>query len=309
MVRSPGYVGAVVDAVAGRHDAPATIFESNVRTWGETLDRAARIAGGLRAMGVEAGDRVAVLSANSDDYLALYLAIPWAGGVLAPLNNRWTPIENAFAIDDCEPRILFVSDDLAKANADVLAARSDRLKLVMLDAGIDRATVGATSLGALLAHAPVDDAARGGDDLLAIFYTGGTTGRSKGVMLSHAGFVRNCQTMRDAGLFPAGCRGLVVAPLFHLAAAAAMTMAMFAGGTAVIGRGFDPAGTLALIAQEAVTDALLVPTMIQMLLDAPGFDPAKLSSVRTVMYGASPMPEATIDRIMAAAPHLEFYQA
>jgi long-chain acyl-CoA synthetase len=58
-----------------------------------------------------------------------------------------------------------------------------------------------------------------------------------------------------------------------------------------------------------VTDALLVPTMIQMLLDAPGFDAAKLSSVRTVMYGASPMPEATLDRIMAAAPHLEFYQA
>jgi long-chain acyl-CoA synthetase len=307
MVRSPGYVSAVMAAVAERHDAPATIFEARTRSWGETLDRAARIAGGLRAMGVEPGDRVAVLSANSDDYLSLYLAIPWAGGVLAPLNNRWTPVENAFAIDDCEPRVLFVSDDLAKANAAVLAERAGRLKLVML--GEADKGAGAISIEDLLTHAPAEDAGRGGDDLLAIFYTGGTTGRSKGVMLSHAGFVRNCQTMRDAGLFPAGCRGLVVAPLFHLAAAAAMTMAMLAGGTAVIARGFDPVGTLDLIAREKVTDALLVPTMIQMLLDAPGFDPARLSSVRTVMYGASPMPEATLDRIMAAAPHLDYYQA
>lgn len=306
---SPGYVGSVREAVAQRHHAPATIFETRSRTWGETLDRAARIAGGLRAMGVEPGDRVAVLSANSDDYLALYLAIPWVGGVLAPLNNRWTPFENAFAIDDCEPRVLFVSVDLAKVNADVLAERADWLKLVMLGAADGKMATGAITVEELLKHDPVEDAGRCGDDLLAIFYTGGTTGRSKGVMLSHAGFVGNCQTMRDVGLFPAGCRALVVAPLFHLAAAAAMTMAMLAGGTAVIGRGFEPVGTLELIAHAEVTDALLVPTMIQMLLDAPGFEAAKLSRVRTVMYGASPMPEATLDRIMAAAPHLEYYQA
>ncbi|MDO9363416.1 MAG: long-chain-fatty-acid--CoA ligase [Sphingopyxis sp.] len=309
MVHLTGYVEAVRNAVAKQGGTPASIFEGRVRTWGEVLDRAARIAGGLRSMGIENGDRVAVLSANSDDYLSLYLAIPWAGAVLAPLNNRWTPVENAFAIDDCEPRVLFVSDDLAKANAAVLAERADRLTLVMLgDSDADTAT-GAVSFQDLLTHAPVDDAGRCGDDLLAIFYTGGTTGRSKGVMLSHAGFVGNCQTMRDVGLFPAGCRALVVAPLFHLAAAAAMTMAMLAGGTAVIARAFDPVGTLDLIAHEEVTDALLVPTMIQMLLDAAGFDAVKLSSVRTVMYGASPMPEATLDRIMTAAPHLEYYQA
>jgi len=298
MVGFPGYVESVRAAVAGRLDAPASLF-----------DRAARIAGALRSMGVAPGDRVAVLSTNSDDYLTLYLAIPWAGAVLAPLNNRWTPVENAFAIDDCEPRVLFVSADLAKANAAVLAERADRLTLVMLGDAEDGAANGAIPMTDMLKHDPAEDAGRCGDDLLAIFYTGGTTGRSKGVMLSHAGFVGNCRTMRDVGLFPQGCRALIVAPLFHLAAAAAMTMAMLAGGTAVIARGFDPVGTLDLIADEGVTDALLVPTMIQMLLDAPGFDAAKLSRVRTIMYGASPMPEATLDRIMAAVPHIEFYQA
>jgi long-chain acyl-CoA synthetase len=128
-------------------------------------------------------------------------------------------------------------------------------------------------------------------------------------MLSHAGFTANCQAMRSLGMFPDGCRGLVVAPLFHLAAVAAMTMTMLAGGTAVIARGFDPAGTLDLIADAEVTDALLVPTMIQMVLDAPGFDVAKLERVHTIMYGASPITEATLDRLMATVPHVDLIQA
>jgi long-chain acyl-CoA synthetase len=88
-----------------------------------------------------------------------------------------------------------------------------------------------------------------------------------------------------------------------------LTMTMVAGGAAVILPAFDPAGALDAIANERVTDAVLVPTMIQMLLDAPGFDPAKLSALESLLYAASPMPEATLDRIMAAAPHVDFFQA
>jgi long-chain acyl-CoA synthetase len=128
-------------------------------------------------------------------------------------------------------------------------------------------------------------------------------------MLSHAGFVGNCLAMRGLGIGPDGCRMLVVAPLFHLAAAAALTVTLLAGGTAVIAPAFDPGRTLDLIHDQRVTDALLVPTMIQMLLDAPSFDAAKFAGVTSVLYGASPMPEATLDRIMAAAPHLSFFQA
>lgn len=127
-------------------------------------------------------------------------------------------------------------------------------------------------------------------------------------MLSHAGFTSNCMAMREQNICPDGCRMLVVAPLFHLAGAAAMTMAMLAGGAAVISPAFDPDRTLDLIEGERVTDALLVPTMIQILLDGRRFEPARLASLNAVLYGASPMPEATLDRIMAAAPHLDFFQ-
>jgi long-chain acyl-CoA synthetase len=303
MADQPGYVSAI-RAAGADPAAPASIFEGRVRSWGETLDRAARIAGGLQELGVRPGDRVAVLSPNSDDYLALYLAIPWAGAVLVPLNCRWSQAENRFAIADCRPSLIFVSDDMAEANA-ALLADSDMPPLVSL--GGPRP--GWRTLDNLLAGDPAEDAGRSGDDLLAIFYTGGTTGRSKGVMLSHAGFTANCRAMRESGLFPDDCRALIVPPLFHLAAAAALTMTMLAGGTAVIGKAFDPAATLDLIAEAGVTDALLVPTMIQMMLDAPGFDPAKLNQMRSIMYGASPMQEATLDRVMAAAPHIDFFQA
>ncbi|QNA87066.1 long-chain fatty acid--CoA ligase [Sphingomonas sp. So64.6b] len=284
-------------------DAPASIFEGRSRSWADVLGRAARIAGGLGALGIKAGDRVSVLSHNSDDYLTLYLAVPWAGAVLVPLNCRWSEAENRMAIADCEPSLIFVSDDMAVAN-EGLFSPDEHPWLVSL--GQERP--GWRTLDELLASEPVDDAGRGGDDLLAIFYTGGTTGRSKGAMLSHAGFIANCRAMRESDVFPEGCRALIVPPLFHLAAVAMMTMAMLAGGVAVIAKSFDPIGALDLIAAEGVTDALLVPTMIQMILDAPGFDSAKLSRVNTILYGASPMQEATLDRIIEAAPQVDFVQ-
>ncbi|RZM01955.1 MAG: hypothetical protein EOP68_21540 [Sphingomonas sp.] len=98
-------------------------------------------------------------------------------------------------------------------------------------------------------------------------------------------------------------------PLFHLAAAATLTTTMLSGGTAIIDKAFDPVRSPALIAAERATDAMMVPTMIQMVLDTPGFDPASLSSMRRILYGASPMREATLDRIMAATPHIDFIQA
>jgi len=301
-----GYVRAIVSAGAARGDQQASSFEGRAVTWRDLLDQAARIAGGLQALGVGPGDRVAILSANSDLYMALYLAVPWAGGVLTPLNSRWSALENAYAIEDSKPSVILVSAGHLDTIAGIVSGLEVAPKLVALD---DIERDGWLTLPQLMSHEPARDAGRGGDDLLAIFYTGGTTGKSKGVMLSHAGFTGNCMAMRDLGICPDGCRMLVVAPLFHLAAAAALTMAMLAGGTAVIAPAFDPVRTLDLIESEGVTDALLVPTMIQMVLDGQGFDAAKFARLNTVLYGASPMPEATIDRIMAAAPHLNFFQA
>lgn len=299
-----GYVRAVCEAARGRPaGAIASVYARQSTTWGGVFDRAARIAGALQGMGVNPGDRVAVFSANSDKYMQLYLAIPWAGGVIVPMNVRWSLAENGYALDDCTPKVAFVSAD---ADAAILALFEQRgISVVRLSDAAD----GAGALwSALVSHDPIEDVGRSGGDLFGIFYTGGTTGRSKGVMLSHAGVVGNSMTMRRLGLSPSSARKLIVAPLFHMAAAAALTMTLLAGGTAVIMPSFDPVGVLDVIADTGVSDALLVPTMIQMMLNVPEFDGAKLSNLKRIMYGASPMQEATLDRIMAAAPHVDFYQ-
>lgn len=300
-----GYVQSTRRAVESRGFSDAAVFEQRETSWKALLDQAARLAGGLRGLGLKHGDRVAVLSPNSDLYMLLYLAVPWAGGVIAPMNVRWSAVENGHVLDDCAPRFAFVGGVDDPTALALFEARADVTALISLD---DGARPGWTDLASLLAAKPVDDAGRGGEDLLGVFYTGGTTGRPKGVMLSHESVIGNGMAMRELGLCPDYSRMLIVAPLFHLAAVAALTMVMLAGGTAVILPAFDPARTLDAIATEKVTDALLVPTMIQMVLDVRDFDAAKLRSLDRIMYGASPMPEATLDRAMAAAPQTDFFQ-
>ena len=300
------YIDAVRSAV---HEfaAPASVHAGRTQTWDALLQRVACLADGLRRLGVEPGDRVAVLGTNSDRYMELYLAIPWAGAVIAPLNPRWSAEENRYAIADCTPKVIFVGDGVGAPTLDLLSEPSASLKPIWFAAS--PAPDGWTDYDALLAGPPIEPVRRQGADLFGIFYTGGTTGRSKGVMLSHAGLVGNCRAIRDAGLFPVGCRGLVVAPLFHLAAGAVLTAIMMAGGEAVILGAFSPAETLDAIDEGAVTDALLVPTMIQMVLDDPAFDAGRLARLQRIIYGASPIAEATLDRMMASAPHVDFFQA
>ena len=226
---------------------------------------------------------------------------------MVPLNSRWSAEENRYALEDCTPKVILVGDTPDPATLAMIAGKAGVMTPVWF--GAAAGPDGWMAYDALLAAESIAPQPRGGEDLLGIFYTGGTTGRSKGVMLSHAGLVNNCRAIRAAGPFPAGCRGLVVAPLFHLAAAACISSVMMAGGAAVIQGSFVPALTLDAIEHDAVTDALLVPTMIQMVLDDPSFAPERLSRLQRVLYGASPITEATLDRIMTAAPAVDFFQA
>jgi acyl-CoA synthetase (AMP-forming)/AMP-acid ligase II len=157
---------------------------------------------------------------------------------------------------------------------------------------------------------PLPDARRGGDDLYGVFYTGGTTGDPKGVMLTH----RACLTSAMGSLVTTdvigrGGRLLHAAPMFHLADIAAWNLGNLTGSTHVIVPSFTPEWVIEAVERHRITDALLVPTMIQMLADSPSAVGADLSSVGHVLYGASPISDAVLARARAALPRAAFTQA
>jgi long-chain acyl-CoA synthetase len=285
----------------------ATVFGGRRRNWREIGERVSRLAAGLRSLGANPSDRVAILSLNSDRYLELYLATAWAGAVIVPLNIRWSPKENEDAMRDCRAQVLFVDKTFGATGAS-LANALPGLKLVFADDG--DAPAGIESYEALLLrNQPIPDAMRTGADLAGIFYTGGTTGRSKGVMLSHGNLMADAMNAIGEGLFPSSSVYLHAAPMFHLANGAAMYSLLLNGGSNVIIQSFTPEGVMAAFQNERATDVLLVPTMIQMLVDHPALGSYDLSSVKNIIYGASPISEAVLGRAIAALPNVQFTQA
>jgi long-chain acyl-CoA synthetase len=285
----------------------AVVCGERRRTWREVGARAARLASAIRALGAKAGDRVAILSLNSDRYLELYLATGWAGAVIVPLNIRWSPLENEDAMRDCRAAILFVDKAFAPVAATLVKSIAG-LKLVYADDG--ETPAGMENYETLIARSePIPDAMRSRDDLAGIFYTGGTTGRSKGVMLSHGNLMANALNALGEGLWPGTSTYLHAAPMFHLANGAAMYSVLLSGGSNVVIQGFTPDGVAAAIQQNRVTDVLLVPTMIQMFVDHPTLSNYDLSSLKRITYGASPISDAVLMRAMKALPHVEFIQA
>jgi len=290
-------------------DLPATIAGDRVRTWAECLDRVARLAGGLRTLGVTAGERVAMLSLNSDRFHEYLFAVPWAGGVVTPVNIRWSPAEIAFSLEDAGAAILLVDD----AFAPMVPAIRDAAPGVgtVVYSGDGPVPEGMLGFEQLVAdHAPVPDARRGGADPYGIYYTGGTTGTPKGVVLGHANLLASALGSAAAGTFMTpGGRYLHAAPMFHLADGAAWVARNVVGGTHVIVPVFTPVGVAGAIARHEVTDALLVPTMVQMLVDTPEAAEHDLTSLRNLVYGASPISEAVLERAAKRLPAAEFTQA
>ncbi|WP_028936953.1 acyl-CoA synthetase [Pseudonocardia spinosispora] len=290
-------------------DLPATIFGDRTRTWADSARRVARFAGALRALGVGSGDRVGILANNSDIYHEYMLAVPWADAVLTPANTRWSAAEIAFSLQDSDTRVLLV-DDAFVPMLPRLHAEAPVLRTVIY-IGDGSAPDGALDLEELIAgHDPIPDARRGGDSLAGVYYTGGTTGKPKGVMLSHLNLLTSALGATASGTFMVpGGRLLHAAPMFHLADGAAWVARTSVGGTHVIVPGFTPAGVADAIERHRVTDVLLVPTMVQMLVDSPDTADSDLSSLCNLIYGASPISEALLERAGKRMPTAAFTQA
>lgn len=289
-------------------DRLATVCQGRERTWSEVEARVAKFAGALRKLGVENGERVAILSLNSDRYYEYFFATPWAGGVFVPINIRLAPPEVAFWLNDSGSEILLIDDRFVPI-IDELERQLETVRDVIY-VGEGDAPDGMRHIEDLIEAAdPLKDAMRGNDDLAGLFYTGGTTGRSKGVMLSHANLVFNNMNCIHTFNYWQGMRWLHACPMFHIAGGIAIFGVTQVAGTHVIIPAYAPDVAAETIQERKITDTLLVPTMVNMLVNMPGVENFDLSSVKAMAYGASPMPEAVIRRAMEIIPDCDFYHA
>ncbi len=275
--------------------------------WSQLADRVARLAAVFIAHGIVPGDRIAMLAANSPRYVEFYLATLWAGAVMVPVNSRWAVPEKTHCLTDSGARLLLVDAAGHDEAAALLEACPALERVIHADDGPGG---GYDDYEALLAgHDPVADAERGGDDLAALFYTGGTTGRAKGVMLSHDNFMSNAMTaMVNLGIRQQSVH-LHVAPLFHVAGGSRVFTTTVAGGTHAVIPRFEPELFLDAVQRYGVTITVVVPAMLSTLLEYPHLDRYDLSSLELLTYGASPMPEALLRQTMERMPGIRFLQS
>ena len=274
---------------------PLLILEGGEKVTGASFHAMiARAANALRSAGVQAGDRVAVQIAKSPEALAIYGATVSIGAVFLPLNPAYTPPEVGYFLNDATPR-LFICDP---AKAEVLAGVAGQTTLKTLNAK------GGGSFGADLGAAePVfAPAERLGSDLAAILYTSGTTGRSKGAMLTHDNLFSNAQTLADLWRFTALDVLLHALPIFHTHGLfVASNVSLLTGGQMIFLPGFD-AGTVVRLLPQA-TALMGVPTFYTRLLEDARFDHALTAHMRLFVSGSAPLLADTHRQFYARTGH------
>jgi long-chain acyl-CoA synthetase len=271
------------------------VCEGVRRTFGEFASRARRLHTVLEELGTRRGDRVASLLLNSHALAELYCAVPAAGRLQVPLNFRWAPPELAYALQDAGAKLLFTDRDPGP-----LAEHVERV--IRVDTGeYDRLVDDAV-------ETPFDDGAVTEDDTAGLFYTGGTTGASKGVMLSHRNLLANATgyqqmlPMSDEDVY------LVVAPMFHAAGSCSVLQCLYLGVKQVLVPRFTPGEVLDAIEREGVTHTLAVPSMLAAMAEEQLVRPRKVGSLRAIAHGGSPVAIQVLKRAKEAFPAAELVE-
>jgi len=285
----------------------ATVNEGRERTWVEFKNRISRLAAGFRNLGIKKNDRIAILALNSDYYLEAFFASSWGGFAIVPVNIRLAPPEIAFLLDDAEIDWMIVDDTFAPMVEEIREKMERSLNIIQMGQEIyDKQYARFEKL--IQDNEPCLNAQAGGDDIAGLFYTGGTTGRSKGVMLTHDNIMFNAINVIPAMSYGVDTVYLHAAPMFHLADMASTFAVTLAAGKHVFVEKFDPEEVCKTIEREKVTHVLLVPTMINVLVNFPDLGKYDLTSLERLLYGASPMPEAVLIKAMGVLPGVGFVQ-
>jgi len=291
----------VAEAVARNGDGEALVCGATRMTWREVAQQSAKIAAGFQKLGLQRGDRVAVLLGNRTEFVLTMLGAAHAGLVTVLLSTRQQQPEIAYVLTDCGARLLVHEAALA----DRIPDAADVPALVHRIAVDDDPRL--QRFSELADNAPLAGPVEvGEEDTAMILYTSGTTGRPKGAMLAHCTIIHSSMVFVSCLKLTAADRSIAAVPLGHVTGVVAnVTTMVRCAGTLIVMPEFKAAEYLKLAARERVTYTVMVPAMYNLCLLQPDFDSYDLSSWRIGGFGGAPMPIATIERLSAKIPGLQ----
>ncbi len=271
---------------AGRPDVVVLHSGDEAITYAQLDERSSRVANGLLAVGVQPQDHIAWLDKNSPEFFDLWFGAAKVNAVLTPVNWRLAPPEVAYIVNDAQATVFVVGQEFLPV-LDAIEADLSTVKTILVVGEAD----GRTSFAAWRdAQSPVDTGLDSGwDDTAVQMYSSGTTGLPKGVMLSNRNLFVALPSYDSLMTFEPGDVNLIAMPLFHIGGGGWAMAGMYQGIGGVLVRDIDPALILRLIARHHVTHAFLVPAVLQYMLMVPGVGDTDFSSLRYVLYGASPI--------------------
>ncbi|AWN36091.1 malonate--CoA ligase [Methylobacterium radiodurans] len=258
--------------------------EGRTYSYADLVARSGAYAAALQGLGVQPGDRVAVQVEKSAEVVFLYLGAVRAGAVFLPLNTAYTAAEIGYFLGDAEPAVFVCDPAKREALTDVAAAAGVRHMLTLEASGRGSAAEAADQAGA----EAFNEVERGADDLAAILYTSGTTGRSKGAMLSHDNLASNARTLREYWRFTPDDVLIHALPVFHTHGLfVAINTVLASGSTMLFLPRLDPKLILSLM--KRATSMMGVPTFYTRLLKEPGLDRETTGHMRLFVSGSAPL--------------------
>ncbi|HSE37543.1 MAG TPA: AMP-binding protein, partial [Blastocatellia bacterium] len=275
----------------------ASVCGNTRLTFQEMDERVNRLSSSLSGLGITRGDRVAILSLNCHRFFELYYGVAQLGGIVVPINFRLQPPEINYIVDHSGSRVVAVDPALAPL-IEAVRPQLESVEYYILMS--DEPREGYLGYEDLLARgtSAFDAPEVSDDELLGLFYTSGTTAEPKGVMLTHKNMLSNIAHSEGVYNYLPDDIYLHAAPMFHLADGAAVFSHTGRGATQVFIPRFDPKKVLETVSSERVSLLLLVPTMLNFLLQQPDLDTYDLSSLRHMTYGASPIAPDLLRRAM-----------
>jgi acyl-CoA synthetase (AMP-forming)/AMP-acid ligase II len=273
------------------------VFGERHASFAEFASRSRRLASALHGLGLKSQDRVAILAMNCPEYLEVYGSCEVAPYIAAPVNFRLAPPEIAWILKDAAPKVLIFESQYAS----VLAGLRAELPTIQQYVAIgDPVADWAIAYEALLASGSDigPPLAPHGTDVHSLMYTSGTTGRPKGVMITHEAMLALGEAWAMELGADLGSRILLAMPLFHIGARSQGYSVTLRGGTLVVQRSFDARVVAETVARERISQLHLAPTLMQQVLDLPDIERYDFSSLRTINYAAAPMPLTTLKRAL-----------